>query len=111
MYDPDLAALFIANFAEAVRAAASLAVSLRRTAHLFPLTAEGLRRLDEDSLERLDAFRVRYASFQGEDDLKASALTEADVAAPALFELTARLRHYAMTRIGLAADALPDISR
>lgn len=37
---------------------------MRRTAHLFPLSAIALRNLDEESSERLDAFRVRYASLQ-----------------------------------------------
>ncbi len=63
-FDPDLGDLFVANFGEAVRSAHSLAVSLRRTAHLFPLSAIALQNLDEESLERLDAFRVRYASLQ-----------------------------------------------
>ncbi len=63
-FDPDLAALFLANYAEAVRAANSLSVSLRRTARLFPLGGVELLNLDEESQERLDAFRVRYASLQ-----------------------------------------------
>jgi hypothetical protein len=63
-FDPDLGDLFVAHFDEALRAAKSLAVSLRRTAHLFPLPAMALQNLDEESLERLDAFRVRYASLQ-----------------------------------------------
>lgn len=63
-FDPDLGDLFVANFGEALRSAKSLAVSLRRTAHLFPLSVRVLQNLDEESLERLDAFRVRYASLQ-----------------------------------------------
>ncbi len=161
-YDPDLAALFVANWGEAARAAERLAVSLRRTAHLFPLTAAGLRSLDEESLERLDAFRVRYAGLQDilanklfrsllaleeeptrsmldvlnamekleviesfeswkrwrelrnafmhdypqEDDLKASALTEAHASAPRLLELLERIRRYVVNRFGWTEEEL-----
>ncbi|MCK7574565.1 MAG: hypothetical protein MZV65_00635 [Chromatiales bacterium] len=38
-FDPDSGDLFVANFGEAVRSAHMLAFSLRRTAHLFPLSA------------------------------------------------------------------------
>lgn len=63
-YDADLADLFVQNYAEAARAARNLQVSLRRTAELFPLSAETMEQLDDQALERLDAFRVRYAQFQ-----------------------------------------------
>lgn len=63
-FDRDFASLFMANFSEAVRAATSLSASLRRTAHLFPLTGVEMLNLDEEGQERLDAFRVRYASLQ-----------------------------------------------
>ena len=63
-YDPKLAALFLANFREGVRAARNLRVSVDRTAHLFPLDGAKLDALDEEGLERLDAFRVRFADLQ-----------------------------------------------
>ena len=63
-YDQDLAELFVANYGEAVRAASSLTVSLRRTAYLFPLSGTALLALDEAGKEKLDAFQVRYASLQ-----------------------------------------------
>jgi hypothetical protein len=63
-YDTALALLFTANFREAARAAHHLQVSLRRTQGLFPLTGARLEALDEDGLERLDAFRVRYTDLQ-----------------------------------------------
>jgi hypothetical protein len=63
-YDPDLAALFLANWGEAVRASNRLSASLRRTAHVFPLTEEQFRMLGEDDQEKLDAFRVRYVGLQ-----------------------------------------------
>lgn len=63
-YDPDLAALFAQSYGEAVRVARNTLVSIRRTAGLFPLSAAALESLDEGALERLDAFRVRYAQFQ-----------------------------------------------
>lgn len=39
-------------------------MSIGRTQFLFPLSASGLDRLDDEALERLDAFRVRYAQLQ-----------------------------------------------
>ena len=164
-YDQDVAQLFIGNYGEAIRAASSLAVSLRRTARLFPLTGEGLLELNEENKERLDAFRVRYASLQDilanklfrtllileeesamsmldvlndmekrgivdsysvwkrlrelrnvfmhdyahEDDLKASALTEAYGKAPELLQLLNRLRTYVIQHVGLAAAYLPEV--
>src|SRR4030067_2510944 len=69
--DPDIAALFIANYREALRAAHSLAVSVERTAGLFPLEGYALEVLDEDAREKLDAFRLRFSGLQ---DLLASKL-------------------------------------
>jgi len=63
-YDSDIAALFVQSYGEAVRAARNIQVSIRRTEELFPLSAEALNKLDDEALERLDAFRVRYAQFQ-----------------------------------------------
>lgn len=63
-YDPELAALFVENYREACRAARNLHVSIDRTAPLFPLDGATLDRLDDDALESLDAFRVRYAQLQ-----------------------------------------------
>ena len=63
-FDPDLAALFVQSYGEAVRAARNTLVSVRRTAELFPLSAATLGNLDDEALERLDAFRVRYAQLQ-----------------------------------------------
>jgi hypothetical protein len=63
-FDPRLAALFLANYKEAQRAAKNLHTSLKRTAHLFPLEGATLETLDDESRERLDAFRVRFADLQ-----------------------------------------------
>jgi len=63
-FDADIAALFIANYRETLRAARSLAFSIDRTAGLFPMDGHGLEVLDEDSRERLDAFRVRFSGLQ-----------------------------------------------
>lgn len=63
-YDPDLASLFVQNYGEAYRAARNLSVSIRRTAGIFPLDGSALDTLDDESLERLDAFRIRYAQLQ-----------------------------------------------
>ncbi len=63
-YDTEIAALFVQGFGEAVRAARNVLVSIRRTTHLFPLSPNTLENLDDESLERLDAFRVRYAQLQ-----------------------------------------------
>ena len=70
-FDADIAALFIANYREALRAAHSLAVSIERTAGLFPMDGHALEILGEDAREKLDAFRVRFSSLQ---DLLASKL-------------------------------------
>lgn len=63
-FDPDIAALVIANYREALRAAHSLAASVRRTAGLFPLDGNALETLDEDARGKLDAFRVRFSGLQ-----------------------------------------------
>jgi len=59
-----VAALFLSNYGEGSRAARNLRTSLARTDHLFPLDGATLEGLDEESRERLDAFRVRYADLQ-----------------------------------------------
>ncbi|MBK1702488.1 hypothetical protein [Thiococcus pfennigii] len=63
-YDPELAALLQGNYGEAARAARNLAVSLRRTEGIFPLTGDAIAALDEGAKERIDAFRVRFADLQ-----------------------------------------------
>lgn len=63
-FDTDIAALCIANYREAIRAAQSLATSVRRTAGLFPLDGHALEVLDEDASEKLDAFRARFSGLQ-----------------------------------------------
>ena len=63
-FDADLAALFLQSYGEALRAAHLVQVSIRRTNELFPLSARALTNLDDEGLERLDAFRVRYAQLQ-----------------------------------------------
>ena len=77
-YDPTLAAIFIQIYKEAWRATGLLQVSVRRTALLFPLSETDMPQLDEEALERLDAFRVRYAQLQ-------------DVLAGKLFRILLRL--------------------
>ncbi len=54
-FDSDIAALFIANYREALRAAHSLAVSIARTAGLFPMDGRALEILGEDAREKLNA--------------------------------------------------------
>jgi hypothetical protein len=63
-YDPALAALFLANYREGLRAARNLRISLERTADLFPLDGAALEDLGIEGRERLDAFRVRFADLQ-----------------------------------------------
>lgn len=63
-FDSDTAALFVANYREALRAAHSLAASVRRTSGLFPLDGYALEALDEDAREKMDAFRVRFSGLQ-----------------------------------------------
>lgn len=63
-YDSDLADLFVQSYREAARAARNLVRSIERTATLFPLSGPALEQLDDEALERLDAFRVRYAQLQ-----------------------------------------------
>ena len=63
-FDPDIAALFIVNYREALRAAHSLAASVRRTAGLFPLDGHALEVMDDDAREKLDAFRIRFSGLQ-----------------------------------------------
>jgi len=62
------------NDGEAGRAARNQSVSIKRTAVLFPLDAETMAGPDDQSLERLDAFRIRHALIQ---DLLASILFRA----------------------------------
>jgi len=164
-FDPDLAALFIQNYGETQRAARLVQVSIGRTQFLFPLSASGLDGLDDEALERLDAFRVRYAQLQDllankvfrsllrleeevpksmldvlnamekrevissfEDwktlrelrnafmhdypdqlELRAAALTQAHRWAAELVDILGRLRTYAVDRVGLDPEALPEV--
>jgi hypothetical protein len=164
-YDESLAALFAENFREAARAAGHLAVSIRRTDELFPLDGARLGGLGELALERLDAFRVRFAdvqdltagklfrgllkleeepalsqldvlnamekrgvieSFEGwkslreirnafmhdypeQADDRAEALNLAAIGAPQLLAILRRLRAYAIDRVGLPAEQLPEV--
>lgn len=163
-YDESIAALLRVNLEETARAARNLGVSIRRTEDLFPLDGARLATLNEAELERLDAFRVRYADVQDllagklfrgllkleeepvlsqldvlnamdkrgiiesfeswkqlreirnafmhdypEDaDERAEALNLAAVGAPRLLGVLRRLRAYAVERVGLPANQLPE---
>jgi hypothetical protein len=166
-YDMEIAALFVQSYGEALRAARNILVSIRRTDELFPLSATALQQLDDESLERLDAFRVRYAQFQDVlanklfrgllrleeeatgsmldilnamekreiiasfDDwkllrelrntfmhdypdqvgLRAEALTRAHAMALELCQVLIRIREFAINRVGLPVDDLPEVPR
>ncbi|MGI9276328.1 MAG: hypothetical protein ACR2PT_15985 [Endozoicomonas sp.] len=56
--------LFQQNWAETLRAVKRLQSSLSRLQQCFPLTAEALKSEDEELFEKLDAFRVRFATLQ-----------------------------------------------
>ena len=63
-YDKKNADLFLLNFNEAYRSAKLLMSSYSRITSLMPLNGESLNSLNEDNLDRLDAFRVRYSDLQ-----------------------------------------------
>lgn len=63
-YDKKMAALFLLNFNESYRSAKLLLSSFDRITNLMPLKADSLSSLDEDNLDKLDAFRVRYCDLQ-----------------------------------------------
>ncbi len=63
-YDKKIAELFIQNFNEAYRSAKLLMSSYNRVANLMPLKGDVLISLNEDDLDKLDAFRVRYCDLQ-----------------------------------------------
>ena len=56
--------LLVLNWSQVCRTAHRLSISLSRLEDSFPLTLESLSNADEDLLERLDAFRVRYGDLQ-----------------------------------------------
>lgn len=56
--------LFSQNFDEAYRSAKLIILSYPRVKHFFPLSGEVLKNLDIDSLDKLDAFRVRFCDLQ-----------------------------------------------
>lgn len=56
--------LFMQNWSEAVRTERRLKYSNSRLNEIFPLNAHSLENSDEELLERLDAFRVRFADLQ-----------------------------------------------
>lgn len=57
-------ALFRQNWAETLRAVKRLQASLDRLALDIPLTEQSLKSENEDLFEKLDAFRVRFATLQ-----------------------------------------------
>lgn len=63
-FDTKLLKLFIQNFDEAYRSAKLILLSYPRVEKFFPLSGELLTSLDIDSLDRLDAFRVRFCDLQ-----------------------------------------------
>jgi hypothetical protein len=64
VYDKNIAQLFLLNFNEAYRSAKLLMISYKRVKNLIPLDAEKLKNLDDDDMDKLDAFRVRYCDLQ-----------------------------------------------
>jgi hypothetical protein len=62
--DAKLLKLFLQNFDEAYRSAKLIILSYPRVKHFFPLDGENLQKLDIDSLDKLDAFRVRFCDLQ-----------------------------------------------
>lgn len=56
--------VLLQNWSQASRSAHRLSVSLRRLRTDLPLKAEQIASADEDLLEKLDAFRVRYGDLQ-----------------------------------------------
>lgn len=64
VYDKKMTALFLLNFNEAYRSAKSLMSSYHRIGVLMPLTGSLLNSLNEDALDKLDPFRVRYSDLQ-----------------------------------------------
>jgi len=56
--------LFQSNWSEAIRTATRLNSSLTRLENSFPLSETSLANADEDLLDKLDAFRVRYSDLQ-----------------------------------------------
>jgi hypothetical protein len=63
-YDKKNADLFLQNFKEAYRSAKLLISSYTRILPLMPLKGEQFQSLNEDDLDRFDAFRVRYCDLQ-----------------------------------------------
>lgn len=63
-YDKKIADLFLLNFNEAYRSAKLLMSSYLRLTDIIPLKEEFFRLLDMESLDKLDAFRVRYCDLQ-----------------------------------------------
>jgi hypothetical protein len=65
VYDKNIAKLFLLNFNEAYRSAKLLMLSYKRVANLIPINAEFLQKnINEDDMDKLDAFRVRYCDLQ-----------------------------------------------
>ncbi|MBM7071549.1 hypothetical protein JQC92_05780 [Shewanella sp. 202IG2-18] len=62
--NPRYLKLLVLNWSQVCRTAQRLSISLSRLEDSFPLTFESLSNADEDLLERLDAFRVRYGDLQ-----------------------------------------------
>ena len=63
-YDRKIASLFISHFSEAQRTSKLLQSSIERLSDLMPLKDNALSSLGAGDLERLDAFRVRFADLQ-----------------------------------------------
>ena len=56
--------LFAANWSESIRTAKLLKSSHVRLAAFFPIKGQTLEMTDDDFLDKLDAFRVRFADLQ-----------------------------------------------
>ena len=62
--DAKLLNLFILNLNEAYRSLKLIILSYPRVENFFPLSGDVLKNLDIDSLDKLDAFRVRFCDLQ-----------------------------------------------
>lgn len=63
MFDKITQDIFLKNWSEATRAGKRLETSLSRLGTQFPLKAEQLLSNQEELLEGLDAFRVKFEKF------------------------------------------------
>lgn len=64
LLDSKTVKLFTHNWSEATRTANRLVSSVERLSQTFPISGKQLENADNDLLDKLDAFRVRFADIQ-----------------------------------------------